>query len=68
MKQKPVWIRASTAAKLRGVTRQTIYWHIAQGNLKSMELDGTHYVDRDELIDWKPKGKGEYRKRKSGDK
>lgn len=57
------WIKASTAAKLRGVTRQSIYWHIAEGNLKSMQLDGNVYVDRDEVKAWQPKGKGEYRKR-----
>lgn len=57
------WIKVSTAAKLRGVRRQAIYWHIAEGNLKSMKLDGNTYVDRDSLLAWKPKGKGEYRER-----
>lgn len=61
------WIKASTAAKLRGVSRQTIYWHVAEGNLKSMELDGNVYVDRDSLLAWKPKGKGEYRERQKPD-
>lgn len=61
---KPIWIRASTAAALRGVSRQSIYWHVSQGNLKSMELDGNLFVDRDEVLNWRPKGKGEYRARK----
>ena len=65
--KKGVWIRVSTAAKLRGVTRQSIYWHVAEGNLKSTELDGNVYVDRDDVLDWKPKGKGEYRRRKNKD-
>lgn len=51
----------STAAKLRGVRRQTIYWHIEQGNLKHMQLDGNRYVDLEDLRKWEPKGKGEYK-------
>jgi hypothetical protein len=45
------------------VRRQAIYWHINEGNLKSMNLDGNIYVDKEEVLRWKPKGKGEYRSR-----
>lgn len=64
MKKKSEWIRVSTAAKHRGVTRQVIYWHIKEGNLTpTMELDGNKYVDMASLLNWRRKGKGEYKKR-----
>jgi predicted site-specific integrase-resolvase len=56
MKEK-TWIRVSTAAKLKGVRRQTIYWHINEGNLSYLDLDGNKYVDRDEVIKLEHKGK-----------
>lgn len=58
------WIKVSTAAELKGVKRQTIYYHIKEGNLNSFDLDGNTYVDPKEVINLKPRGKGEYRKRK----
>ncbi|MFN6965238.1 MAG: hypothetical protein ACK4S4_15940 [Pyrinomonadaceae bacterium] len=58
------WIRVATAAKLKGVRRQSIYYHIKMGNLVSFDLDGNTYVDRDEVLNLKPRGKGEYQKRK----
>ena len=57
-------IKVSTAAKLRGVTRQAIYWHIDEGNLKSIEIDGNVYLDREQVLLWKPKGVGEYQTKK----
>lgn len=57
------WIRVSTAAKLKGVTRQSIYYHISNGNLGVLDMDGNQYVARDDVISLKPRGKGEYRKR-----
>ncbi len=57
------WIRASTAAKLRAVSRQSIYYHIKEGNIISMEMDGITFVDKDSLLNWKPRGVGEYKKR-----
>lgn len=57
-------IRVSTAAKLRGVRRQAIYWHVSEGNLNSMEIDGNLYVDKLEVLSWEPKKAGEYRPRK----
>jgi hypothetical protein len=64
-KNPKTWIRVSTAAKLKGVRRQTLYYHLKEGNLKSvLEMDGNTYLDRDEVLALKPKGKGEYRPRK----
>ena len=57
-------IRVSTAAKLRDVKRQSIYWHVTEGNLNSIKIDGNLYVDREQVLKWKPKGPGEYRRRK----
>jgi len=62
------WIRVSTAAKLIGKRRQTIYYHISEGNIRNvMDMDGVTYVDRDEVLALKPKGKGQYRPRKAKD-
>jgi hypothetical protein len=40
-------IKISSAARLRGVERQTMYYHVRKHNLKVEEIDGTMYVDRD---------------------
>lgn len=59
------WIRVATAAKEKHVRRQTIYYHIKSGNLKNvLDMDGNTYVDHDEVLNLKPRGKGEYQKRK----
>lgn len=44
-KESP-WIRVSTAAALKGIARQNIYWHIEQGNLRTKTIDGMMFVSR----------------------
>jgi len=45
------WIRPSTAAKLRGVKRQAIYYHIGEGHLKVKEMDGPSlYVYKPQIL------------------
>ena len=55
------WIRVSTAAKLRGIKRQNVYYHIAQGHLTVKDMDGYTLVSRDEVdkLKLKRKLKGE---------
>lgn len=42
---KPEWIKPSTAAKRLNRTRQAIYNRIYQGDLRTKDMDGTTYVD-----------------------
>lgn len=65
--KKKTWIRVSTAARLRGVSRQAIYWHVHEGNLETMELDGVVYVNKEQVLNWKRKGEGEYRPREKSE-
>ncbi len=45
----PKWIRVSTAAKLRKVARQAIYYHVKKGTIKSKVIDGRTFVDENEI-------------------
>jgi predicted DNA-binding transcriptional regulator AlpA len=42
-------IRVSTAAKIKGLDRQTIYYHIENNNLKTTVIDGTIFVSRSDV-------------------
>ncbi len=53
MPKKIEWIRVSSAAKVRGVSRQVMYYHINAHNIKTMELDGVKYVDRNAVLEMK---------------
>lgn len=56
------WIRASTAAKIKGVTRQAIYYSINEGKLKTLEIDGNIFVDKDEVQELKIRERNAKRK------
>jgi hypothetical protein len=43
------WITPNSASKLRGVTRQSIYYSITMGKLTALELDKTIFVSRSEV-------------------
>jgi excisionase family DNA binding protein len=43
-------ITISDYAKLRGVTRQTIYNWIAEKNIKTVDLLGKQYIDKSTAI------------------
>jgi len=43
-------IRIPTAAKMIGVTRQTLYKHINQGNLQTISIDGVRFLNRDDVL------------------
>ena len=47
---KKVWIRPSTAARLRGVRRQAIYYHIDHHTLKTKNMDGNVYVEQSAVL------------------
>lgn len=59
-------IRAASAAKHLGVKRQSIYYHIKEGNLKTVDVDGVTYVDRNQVAKLKVRRKGRD-KQSSGD-
>lgn len=42
-------IHISTAAELRGVKRQSIYYQVANGNLQIVVIDGTMFVKRSQV-------------------
>lgn len=44
------WIRVSTAAQLRKVKRQAIYYHIREEHLQVKNLDGVLFVLRAEVL------------------
>jgi len=46
-------IRVSTAALLKGTTRQTIYYHAQLGSLSMLEIDGVQFVPRAEIANLK---------------
>ncbi len=54
---KSRWIRVSTAARLREVDRQAIYYHINEGNLRTKDEDGMIFVLRDQVMKLKLKEK-----------
>ncbi len=43
------WITPNTASKLKGVTRQAIYYSINRGKLTALELDETIFVSKSEV-------------------
>ena len=47
--KKDELIRVTTAAKLKGVRRQAIYYHIEQKRLRTKVIDENIYVYRDEV-------------------
>jgi|GEM_PF-2231583 len=48
------WITLTTAAKMRGVTRQAISRLVQRGNLSVVEIDGQRFVKRSEVAKYKP--------------
>jgi hypothetical protein len=42
-------VRVATAARMKGVDRQTIQYHIDKGNLQIMEIDGVVFVKRSDV-------------------
>ena len=59
-------LKVSTAAAIKGIERQAIYYHIDQGNLTLLEIDGVKFVLRSEIDSLKPRGnKGNKKKQKS---
>ena len=49
------WITLTTAAKMRGVTRQAISRLVQRGNLGVVEIDGQRFVRRSEVARYKPR-------------
>lgn len=43
------WIRVSTAAELRGIDRQTVYYHIQKKHVRTNLIDGVVFVHRDDV-------------------
>lgn len=50
---KKEWIRVSTAAGLRDVDRQAIYYHVNQGHLKTKVIDEVTFVEKSEVMSLK---------------
>lgn len=44
------WIKVSSAAKLRGISRQAMYYHVDNNSIRTMELDGVTYVDKEAVL------------------
>ena len=56
------WISQAEAARLRGVTRQAIYFLVKNGRLRSLRVAGRHLVYRKDVLEFKAEGRGRPRK------
>lgn len=62
MENKTDWIKISTAAKIRDVSRQAMYYRVMSDKIPVYILDGNKYIDKETALNIIFRGQGSKKK------